>query len=276
MSIIDRLNLLVRANLNESIGSGRSDSARSTFNDMESSIRDARRELAQVRVGERQIIDLLRQERERAEKWEDRAMLALRHGDEDLAREALVAKNRSVRELERLRDQLDGQRGHIRDIEKALEALEMKLDGARGRVQARGGATAGGGVREERDWDAEMRRRLDRRDDAPPRQDNPPRERSYDGWASSSSSTGSSSSSYRPSSGGHFDTDEAFGHIDRIESKISHIEAQVDAARALSSSADDELMDPRKVELERIFGDMEKKKRESDDLSDLKKRFSDD
>lgn len=276
MSIIDRLNLLVRANLNESLGSGRSDSARSTFNDMESSIRDARRELAQVRVGERQLIDLLRQERERAEKWEERAMLALRHGDEDLAREALVAKNASVRELERLRDQLDGQRSHIRDIEKALEALELKIDGARGRVQARGGSTTGGGARDERDWDAEMRRRLDRRDDAPPRQDNPPRERSYDGWASSSPSGSSSSSSYRPSSGGHFDTDEAFSHIDRIESKISHIEAQVDAARALSSSADDELMDPRKVELERIFGDMERKKRESDDLSDLKKRFSDD
>lgn len=278
MSILDRLNLLVRANFNESLGSGRSDSARSTFNDMESSIRDARRELAQVRVGERQLIDLLRQERERAEKWEDRAMLALRHGDEDLAREALVAKNASVRELERLRDQLDGQRSHIRDIEKALEALEFKIDGARGRVQARGGSTTGG-ARDERDWDAEMRRRLDRRDDAPPRQDNPPRERSYDGWAGSSpssSSSSSSSSSYRPSRSGHFDTDEAFSHIDRIESKISHIEAQVDAARALSASADDELMDPRKVELERIFKDMEHKKRESDDLSDLKKRFSDD
>ena len=275
MSILDRLNLLVRANLNESLTTERSSSQRALFSDMESSIRDARRELAQVRAGERQLAQLMRQERERADQWEERAMLALRHGDDDLAREALRVKNTAMRELERLRDQLDGHRAHMRDIERALEALEMKLEGARGRLQARQpdahASTPPSSVRDERDWDAELRRRMQQREQTSP---------------SSSSSSSASTSAPSSSTRGHdgwaspppktsrerdvFDVSETSQHFDRMSQRISQMEAKIDAVRELS---DDELMDPRKVELERIFGEMEDKKRAADDLSDLKKRF---
>lgn len=271
MSILDRLNLLVRSNLNDTLSSGGAERRRSAFNEMESSIQEAKRELARVRNGERQIADLMRQERERADKWEDRAMLAMRHGDEDLAKEALRAKRTSINELERLRDQLDGQRQHIRDIERALEALELKLDGARDRVQARHNTGSSynppsNNGRDERDWDAEMERRLHQRDQ-PTRYNEQRRTDSYDG-----------SSGYSPSGRRDlFDTSDALSHIDRMERKVSEIEARIDASQELTGGmSDDELMDPRKVELDRIFKEMEGKKRANDDLSDLKKRFSDD
>ena len=70
-----------------------------------------------------------------------------------------------------------------------------------------------------------------------------------------------------------FDTSDTFRNFDRMSRKISEMEADIDAVRELS---DDELMDPRKVELNRIFDEMEQRKRTDDDLSDLKRRFSDD
>lgn len=294
MSILDRLNLLVRANLND-----RSTDARSTLGQMNTSIKDARRELARVRAGEKQIIEQVRAQRQKVDQWEERAMLALKHGDEDLAREAIVMKNRAERDMEGTRDELDNHRAHIRDIESALEALEMKLDGTRSRMNHdryertgdRAGNRSSGGS--ERNWDDEMQRRINARDgdshdnsshDAPrreaprreaPRQDQPPRrDSSYDSLRQSFSE--GSSSHDTQDDGWVADapkTRQTFQNFDRMSRKIDEMEAGIDAIRELS---DDELMDPRKVELDRIFNSMEQTKRTNDDLSDLKRKFSED
>lgn len=286
MSILDRLNLLVRSNLNDR--SSRGDRWRDTFHEMDDSIREAKRELARVRGGEKQLVNQIRGERKRVDQWEDRAMLALKHGDEDLAREAIVMKNRAMREMQVLRDQLDDTRAHMRDIEKALEALEMKLDGTRSRMRHDNNHRPSS----ERDWDAEMQRRLNRRDD---RQDDrrddrresyhreDKREQHTETYRRDERDERRSSTydhlrrSFSDDQDGwvdeRFDTSDTFRNFDRMSRKISEMEADIDAVRELS---DDELMDPRKVELNRIFDEMEQRKRTDDDLSDLKRRFSDD
>ena len=286
MSILDRLNLLVRANIND-----RSTDARSTLGQMNTSIKDARRELARVRAGEKQIVEQVRAHRQKVDQWEDRAMLALKHGDEDLAREAIVMKNRAERDMEGIRDQLDNHRAHIRDIESALEALEMKLEGTRSRIDhdryERTGARAPAGS--ERDWDAEMQRRLNARgrdgqrpDQTPPRRYEPRQDDARDASPSRGAAYDSLRRSFSqdagaPSSDGWVgdapQTRQTFENFDRMSRKIDEMEADIDAIRELS---DDELMDPRKVELDRIFNDMEQTKRADDDLSDLKRKFSED
>ena len=279
-SILDRLNLLVRSNLND-LSSGRPGSS-GPLRDMESSLRDARRQLHELRTGESNLSRQIRELRDRADSWEDRAMLALRNGDEDLAREALLVKNETMREAERLRDQLDDQRAYIRDMQSSLEALEMKLESARGRMEASTGRTdrrSSGAPRTERDWDAEMRRRMASRDggSSEPRERRDaysPRERrpvdDYDARYSGplAGTDGELSDSVA-------NARQAFRDFDRMSSKIDEMEAQVDAMSELAD-VDDPLVDPRRVELDRIFDRMERQKKTNDDLSDLKARFSDD
>ena len=133
MSLLDRLNLLIRSEINDL---SRGDRLRGAMRDMESSLRDAKRQQAEVRRSEKRLVAQIREQRDKANRWEERAVLALKNGDEDLAREALLMKNRSLAESDRLREELEEQRAYLQDINRALEALEMKLDGAKGRMRS--------------------------------------------------------------------------------------------------------------------------------------------
>lgn len=251
MSILDRLNLLIRSELNDV---SRPDRFRSAMSDMESSLRDARRQQIELKKGERQLIEQIRKGRERAELWENRAVLALRAGEEDLAREALVQKNKALSEVERYRDQLDDQRAYLKDISKALEALELKLQGTRGRMvsEQRHRPTQSPAPSNESDWDRELRRRMAEKGTTPDR-------------TPSTYSEPQSFSEDIPSG-----SERTFSEFDRMANKIHSIEAGIEAMRELSV---DDIVDPRKRELEDIFGRMEKTKKTDDDLSDLKKKF---
>lgn len=268
MSILDRLNLLIRSNINDSIGRHDQPTTRQALNEMESSLRDARRQQIELRRGEKALIEQIRDVRNRADQWEDRAMLALRNGDEELAREALVVKNQAMNEARRLRDQLDEHRAYIKDIERALEALEVKLEGTRSRLRSlssrpasRLSSTGSGGERLS-DWDAKMAQRSRLREGGVEGDDFETDRR--------------------------FDTSDSFREMDRMASKIDTMEAEIEAMRELGSGGDS-----RRAELERVFASMEGRGRPSaeprrdsrdersgsnrppmdDDLADLKKKF---
>jgi phage shock protein A len=243
MSILDRLNTLIRAEINDLSRGG---SFGNAMKEMEGSLRDARRQRAELRRSEANLVKQIRAARQQADRWEERAMLALKSDEEELAREALMMKNRQLDEASRLRDELDEYRAQIQDLERALEALEMKLEGARGRLRE---GSSRGRVTDEAAWDRRMRRRM-RKSEAD------------------------------QSAGEHLDpledmaeefgTERSFREFDRMSSKINAMEADIEAMRELSG---DDWIDPRRKELEDIFGKMEKKKKSDDDLSDLKKKF---
>lgn len=241
MSILDRLNLLIRSEI--------SDLTRgNAMSDMEGSLREARRQRAELRRSEANLVKQIREGRDKAARWEERAVLALKNGDEELAREALVMKNRTLDETSRLRDELDEYRSQVQDIERALEALEMKLEGARGRLES--SRPSGKRLSDESAWDAEMRRRMagGQRDEPRRREHLSPLEDIDE----------------------EFGTSRSFEEFDRMSSKINAMEADIEAMRELST---DDIIDPRRKELEDIFSRMEKKKRTNDDLADLKKKF---
>ena len=251
MSLLDRLNLLIRSNLNDP---GAPSSKGGTLGQMKSSLRDALSQLAQLRKDERELVDHIRQARARAEQWEDRALLALRHGDEQLAKEAIVVKNQALRQAQSVRDRLEDHRRYMHDIERSLEALQMKLESTQGRTATapQGPITtsgSSGSLRDERSWDDEFRRRLSQRG----AQDPSPQGRDT------------------PKATAPNDASETFEHFDRISDRISQMEARVAATEELSM---EDIVDPRKKELDSIFKKMEQKKKTDDDLSDLKKKFS--
>jgi phage shock protein A len=252
MSILDRLNLLVRSNLNDRIGGSQRDGAPSPVHEMEASLRDARAQLGALKGDERRIGEQLRAARQKIDQWEERALLAMRGGSEDLAREALLIKSQATEEASKLRDQLDELRSYMRDISSALEALEIKLRGTQERIQVQPHhSQPPGGLRGERDWDAELQRRLS--------------SRGVDGAVSAQAAP--------PADLPPLGNAETWNTFDRISDKIDALEADVEATRALAG-ADDPLIDPRRAALEAKFKSMETRKRTDDDLSELKKRFS--
>lgn len=247
MSILDRLNLLIRSELNE-ISSR--DRFRSTMSDVESSLRDARRQQIELRKGERQFIEEIKSSRQKVDLWEQRAVLALKAGEEDLAREALVQKNKTLSTIEKLRDQLDDQRAYLKDITRALEALELKLQGTRMQSGRPGTPNTPSmsehPLNDESAWDRELKRRLAAKGgDIPEFESN-------------------DASSVPPSN------ERTFNEFDRMADKIRGFEASIEAFQELSV---DDIVDPRRKELENVFNRMERQKKTNDDLEDLKKKF---
>ncbi|MFW6058042.1 MAG: PspA/IM30 family protein [Persicimonas sp.] len=270
MSILNRLNRIIRSNINDVRSGGQSGSVDSALGEMESSLKEARRQKALIRKEEAKLAATIRDARDKADSWEERAMLALKRGEEDLAREALLVRNEALDEAARLREELEEHRMYLQDIESALEALEMKMEGTRGRLRASSSSSERPSrLRAESDWDAELRRRVEKRG----------------GSTSSTRSTGRRSSSVRPrsSSSDPFGDERVFEEMDRMSDKIDDYSAEVEAMRELS---DENLRDPGKSRLEERFRklegheELERTRRkatrdDNDDLADLKKKFED-
>lgn len=266
MSILNRLNRIIRSNVSDLRNAGQSSSIDSALGEMESSLKEARRQKVKLRQQEKKLVAAIRQQRDKADQWEERAMMALKQDEEDLARDALAVRNEALDKAAELREELEEHRMYLQDIESALEALEMKLEGTRGRLRASGGPSRKPQrIRNESAWDAEFRRRVgDRGGDAGP---------------SRSRSEGSSS----------FEDSRLFDEMDRMGAKIDAYEAEVEAMRELS---DDNLRDPGRRRLEERFRNLEDRdgrgerdrksdrgrsrdSGDSDDLADLKKKFED-
>lgn len=130
MGILDRFARSVKANVNSLIDKAE-DPAKviaQTIEDMQDELKKAKQEhvqaLASVKQLERKVADHVKE----SEEWERKAMLALEHGDEELAREALRRKKKSEAdavEADRLRGQ---QATYSEDIKASIDAMEKKVD----------------------------------------------------------------------------------------------------------------------------------------------------
>ncbi|AWV89852.1 PspA/IM30 family protein [Bradymonas sediminis] len=256
MSIMNRLNRIIRSNVSDLRGDTGPDSIDKLLSEMESSLRDAKRQAMILRRQEKKLLAEIRAHRESAEQWEDRAMMALKRQQEDLARDALAVRNEALEQAAELREELEAQRVHAEDINRAIQALEMKMAGARGKARNAGNARAGGRVTQrprssESAWDAEFRRRVEGQGAAAP------------------------SSYSADDDASDFQDERLFREVDRMGSKIDAFEAGVEAMRELS---DEELFDPGRSKLDARFRELERRRQrdtDRDDLAALKKKFED-
>jgi phage shock protein A len=130
MGILDRFARSLKANVNSLIDKAE-DPAKviaQTIEDMQDELKKAKQEhvqvLASVKQLERKVADHVKE----AEDWERKAMMALEHGDEELAREALRRKKKSEAEAVEA-DRLRGQQAtYAEDIKSSIEAMEKKVE----------------------------------------------------------------------------------------------------------------------------------------------------
>jgi phage shock protein A len=120
-----------------------------TILDMEAQLKLARREVVESVASEKQLKARVADLGAEMEKWERRAELAVKHGDDDLAREALRHRKRKGEERDRAEQLRIEQRGAALELKSDLERMERTIEevkAKRGTLAAQVGmARAGGG-----------------------------------------------------------------------------------------------------------------------------------
>ncbi|MEI7893982.1 MAG: PspA/IM30 family protein [Myxococcales bacterium] len=133
MGIFSRLAQLIQSNLNDMIS--RSEDPEKMLNqivlDMNSQLVEAKKQVAASIADEKRLAKQFEQEQANAAEWERRAMLAIRAGNEELAKEALARKREHDDLTTSFKDQWDKQRNAVDQLKRALRMLNEKIEEAK-------------------------------------------------------------------------------------------------------------------------------------------------
>lgn len=130
MGMFDRMGRVISSNFNALLDKAEDPkkSVEQTLSEMREQICAARREVVASVAAEKQLRNKIAELDQEVEKWQKRAELAVRHDDDDLARQALTHKNRLTAERDRAEGLRAEQRGHALEMKAELERMEQKLE----------------------------------------------------------------------------------------------------------------------------------------------------
>ncbi len=133
MGIFSRLAQLIKSNLNDLIS--RSEDPEKMLNqvvlEMNNQLIEAKKQVAASIADEKRLAKQLEQEEANAKEWERRAMLAIRAGNEELAKEALARKREYDELAATYQDQWTKQKTAVEQLKKALRLLNDKIEEAK-------------------------------------------------------------------------------------------------------------------------------------------------
>ena len=135
MGIFSRLNRVIKSNLNALIDQAEDPDKMigQTVTDMKLALKRARKELIEA-LGSAKRLDNKEQELEQeAADWEQKAILALERDDDELAREALRRKARTLKEARDVKERAAQQATAAEAMKAQLERIEEKLDDLKAR-----------------------------------------------------------------------------------------------------------------------------------------------
>ena len=129
MGFFDRVGRLFRANLNDLV-SRAEDPVKileQSVADMQSDLIKLRQAVATAIASQKRIQNQAEQAENQAQTWYQRAELALKKGEEDLAREALTRRKTFQETATSLTAQVQAQDGQVETLKKSLVSLEGKI-----------------------------------------------------------------------------------------------------------------------------------------------------
>jgi phage shock protein A len=133
MGIFSRLAQLIQSNLNDLIS--RSEDPEKMLNqivlDMNNQLVEAKKQVAASIADEKRLAKQYEQESANSQEWERRAMLALRAGNEQLAKEGLARKREHDELAATYNDQWTKQKAAVDQLKKALRLLSDKIEEAK-------------------------------------------------------------------------------------------------------------------------------------------------
>jgi phage shock protein A len=133
MGFLSRIARLLKANINALI-SGAEDPEKvlnQIILDMSEQLTEARKQVAIAIADEKRLNKQLEEEGLKAKDWEKRAMLAVKAGDDSLAREALARKKQHDDLVAQYQGQWQKQKASVDQLKLALRALNNKIEEAK-------------------------------------------------------------------------------------------------------------------------------------------------
>ena len=133
MGIFARLATLIKSNLNDLIS--KSEDPEKMLNqvviDMANQLIEAKKQVAVAIADEKRLAKQAEQEAANAAEWERRAMLAIKGGDDNLAKEALARKKEHDQLSTTLKEQWQKQKQAVDQLKTALRMLNNKIEEAK-------------------------------------------------------------------------------------------------------------------------------------------------
>jgi phage shock protein A len=133
MGIFDRLTTLLRSNINDLISSAEHPEKmlNQIIVDMRSQLVKAKQQVAAAIADEKRLRDQADAEQRQAQDWENRAVLAVRSGQDDLAKQALMRQNEHVAHGQQLETTWQSHRDETEKLKNALRDLNDKIEEAK-------------------------------------------------------------------------------------------------------------------------------------------------
>ena len=132
MSILDRVGLLIRSNINDLLD--RAEDPEKVINqliiDMNNQLVEVRKQVAGAIADENQLHDKYEENQSKANDWEEKARLAVTKAQDDLAKEALTRRNNFQQTADGFRAQWQEQSAQVAQLKGALDSLTAKVQEA--------------------------------------------------------------------------------------------------------------------------------------------------
>ncbi len=133
MGIFDRLSTLLRSNINDLIS--RAEDPEKMLNqilvDMRSQLVKAKQQVASAIADEKRLRDQADAEYKQAKDWEQKAMLAIKEGRDDLAKQALVRQGEHAAHATQLEATWEQHRVETEKLKNSLRDLNDKIEEAK-------------------------------------------------------------------------------------------------------------------------------------------------
>ena len=137
MGIFARLAALIKSNLNDLISSAEDPEKmlNQVVIDMANHLIEAKKQVAVAIADEKRLAKQAESEAAKAAEWARRAMMAVRAGDDALAKEALQRKKEHTKLAEVFKEQWAKQKKQVDQLKLALRVLNNKIEEAKRKKQ---------------------------------------------------------------------------------------------------------------------------------------------
>jgi len=138
MSIFSRMSDIINSNITALLDKAEDPQkmVRLMIQEMEETLVEVRSSTARVIADRKTTVRRMVQIQDAADEWENKAMLAIRKGREELARAALAEKQKLERDITAIESELALLDEHLASLEKEVSQLQAKLDDAKARQKA--------------------------------------------------------------------------------------------------------------------------------------------
>ncbi len=133
MTVFERIGTVVKSNVNSMVSDIEDPEKmlNQALIDMQQQLVETKKQVAMAIADEKRLSKQLDKEKEASAEWERKAMLAIKAGDDELAKEALTRKGEHDKLVAGFQQQWQGQKDAVDQLKASLKQLSRKIEDAK-------------------------------------------------------------------------------------------------------------------------------------------------